>query len=216
MPEDQESQTTQATETDAVSDDFDKDRALATIKKLREFEKQAKAQAKELDDLRAKTKQAEDAKLSEQERLAKRVAELEQAVKERETLIQDREARLTETRRAALVARLAGNLGARDTGDANILAATAGVDPNAETAEADAKRAIEALKKAKPYLFGGAGGVEPFNPPAGGQNGATETDAQRRMRLYGGGGNIFDVATGRAAGGGVIIAQPLDAPVPKR
>lgn len=36
-----------------VSDDFDKERALSTIHKLRAFEKEAKARLKELDDLKA-------------------------------------------------------------------------------------------------------------------------------------------------------------------
>ncbi len=56
---------------------FDRDRAVATIQKLRGFERLSKDQAKELDDLRAKVKAAEDEKLSDTERLQKRVTELE-------------------------------------------------------------------------------------------------------------------------------------------
>ena len=50
---------------------------MATIRKLREFEKSAKAQLKEYDELRTKVKAVEDAQMSEQERLSKRLAELE-------------------------------------------------------------------------------------------------------------------------------------------
>lgn len=65
-------------------DIFDRDRALATISKLRGFEKQAKDQAKELEALRKQVKDAEDAQLSEQERLQKRVQELEPAAEKAE------------------------------------------------------------------------------------------------------------------------------------
>lgn len=53
-------------------DDFDKDRAMQTIKNLREYEKQAKKLQKELDAAQAKLKEEEDAKLSEQEKALKR------------------------------------------------------------------------------------------------------------------------------------------------
>jgi len=42
-----------------AADDFDKDRAMATISKLREFEKTAKAQIKELADLKASKAESE-------------------------------------------------------------------------------------------------------------------------------------------------------------
>lgn len=203
-----------APETDAPADDFDKDRALATIKKLREFEKVAKAQAKELDELRAARKAADDATLSETERLKKRAAELEATVTAREAALAEREAAIAEAKRANLVIRLAGSLGAHDPADANILAAVADVDPSDPGAAKAVQQALDGLKKAKPYLFKAAGQVAPVNP-AGGGSPTGETDAQRRARLWGGGGNIFDPSTGRNLGGGVVISQPLDAPVPK-
>lgn len=57
---------------------FDKDRAQRTITKLRGFEKTAKAQAKELEELRARVQENENAKLSETERLQNRIKELEE------------------------------------------------------------------------------------------------------------------------------------------
>lgn len=66
---------------------FDKDRAMATIQKLRS---EAKLATKQVKEYATQQKLAEDAKLSEQERLSKRVQELEsresslqQAVRER-------------------------------------------------------------------------------------------------------------------------------------
>lgn len=60
----------QAPETDA----FEPERARALIAKLRE---QERTQQKELSELRNRVKAADDAKLSEQERLTQRLAELE-------------------------------------------------------------------------------------------------------------------------------------------
>src|SRR5947209_20085587 len=57
---------------------FDKDRAMATIRKLRE---EAKAAAKAVKVFEALQKEQADAKLSQEERAQKRIAELE----ERET-----------------------------------------------------------------------------------------------------------------------------------
>jgi hypothetical protein len=56
---------------------FDPDRAMKTIAQLREIEKAHKTASKELDELRAYRKQQEEAQLTEQERQAKRMAELE-------------------------------------------------------------------------------------------------------------------------------------------
>lgn len=62
---------------EGAGDDFDKDRAMATIHKLREAEKEGKRAAKERDDLTKRLKQLEDAQLSEQEKQTQRLTELE-------------------------------------------------------------------------------------------------------------------------------------------
>lgn len=54
------------------------EQARATLAKLREFEKQAKSQAKELETLKAQQRQREEAELSEQEKLARRAERAEQ------------------------------------------------------------------------------------------------------------------------------------------
>ena len=182
MAEDQVSDSI-APETDAqqpVQDDFDKARAMATIAKLREFEKQAKQQAKELDELRAARKASEDATLTETERLRKRTQELEAAVKAREAALEEREAAITEQRRANLAQRQAANLGAYDPADANILSAVAAIDPATENAEQAIKEALSELRKSKPYLFKTGGQVAAFSPPGTNQ---PESDAQRVARV---------------------------------
>lgn len=63
--------------TDDDGEPFDPARAKATIEKLRGFEKQSKAQERELAQARAKLRELEDAKLSETEKAQARVKELE-------------------------------------------------------------------------------------------------------------------------------------------
>ena len=180
MAEDQASQDI-ASETDAQpADDFDKARAMATIAKLREFEKQSKAQAKELDELRAARKATEDATLSETEKLRKHNQELEAAVQAREAALVEREAAISEQRRANLAQRQAASLGAYDPADANILSAVATIDPASENAEQAIKEALEGLRKAKPYLFKASGQVAAFAPTGTNQ---PESDAQRVARV---------------------------------
>lgn len=66
------------TPTDPETDEaFDKDRALATIRKLRDQEKAGKSLEREHERLKAQLKALEDAKLSDAEKAAKRLQELE-------------------------------------------------------------------------------------------------------------------------------------------
>lgn len=66
---------------DPKADDFDKDRALALIEKLRPFEKEATQSKKRLQELESKLKEIEDAKLSDDEKKTKRLQELEEKEK---------------------------------------------------------------------------------------------------------------------------------------
>jgi hypothetical protein len=64
------------TEQASTSDDFDKDRAMATITKLRKFEKEAAPKLKRLDELEQAETKRKQGEMSEAERLK---AELEQS-----------------------------------------------------------------------------------------------------------------------------------------
>ena len=64
------------TNTESTTEEaFDKERAMATIHSLREIEKKAKQDAKELAQLKAEKQQKLDAELSETERLKKQAEE---------------------------------------------------------------------------------------------------------------------------------------------
>jgi hypothetical protein len=89
-------------------DDFDKERALATIRKLRDAEKQGKADAKRVAELEARLKEHEEAQLSELEKAQKRADDLA-------AQLADREAREREMRLRLGVHQLAPTLGIADT-----------------------------------------------------------------------------------------------------
>lgn len=81
--------------TDIPDDEvFDKDRAMATITKLRQAERDGKTAARERDQLAVRLKEIEDAQLSELERAQARVQELEQQQQSWEQERQDTRLRL--------------------------------------------------------------------------------------------------------------------------
>lgn len=71
-----EETTTAATTTTTDDDAFDKDRAMHTIRTLREAEKEGKRAARERDDLAARLKALEDEKLTDQQKIEKERDEL--------------------------------------------------------------------------------------------------------------------------------------------
>ncbi|MDP3937557.1 MAG: hypothetical protein Q8R92_05400 [Deltaproteobacteria bacterium] len=64
-------------EPDPADKEFDKDRALATIRTQREAENKLKAEVRELRDVKAEFDKIKEKDLSEKERLEKRVSEME-------------------------------------------------------------------------------------------------------------------------------------------
>lgn len=144
-------------------DDFDKPRAMATITKLRESEKKLKDQLKELDTLKAKQKERDDAEKSEAEKLKEQLAEVQR--KSEETA---RELQETRTRQA--IERAAVKAGAADPDDIyRLLNQDSFVtDDSGQLTNADTL--VKDLLKAKPYLAGkpnGTSGV-PGTPRANG------------------------------------------------
>ena len=159
-----------------VEEPFDKDRAMNTITKLREFEKNAKKELKELETLKAEKKQRDEAALSETERLQKQAKELE-----------DRNVKLE------------GDILRRDVIAETGLPATFAERLKGVTKEellADAQELVKTLPQLKT-----APKVPSTNPNNASPN---ETDAQKRERLFGRQGNIFDMESIREKGGGVV------------
>lgn len=158
---------------------FDKARAMETIHKLREIEKQYNKERKELDRLKADEAKRKEAEMSELEKAQKRAADLE-AELSRERV---------EKLRVKVAARyqLPDSLADRLKGETE------------EELDADAKALAELLPKQQKKADLKA------NDVAGGQQ--KETDQQRRARLYGFGNNPFDQATVERNGGGVFFVN---------
>lgn len=175
----------------------DSSESLAAHKALKEARAEAAKYRKRLRDLEAQQQAAADAELSEQERNAKRLSEMEQQLAEQQT----------RTRSLALESAVAMRANALGIVDAEVAVALLDRDaldfdefgrPDPEGLDLALKRLI----KAKPYLRQPVAPASPANPARSEPVG--ETDAQRRARLYGGGVNVFDPDTAGRLGGGVV------------
>lgn len=164
-----------------VTEEFDKDRAMDTIRKLRDVEKQYKQEKKELERLKADEARRKEAEMSETEKLKARADKLEAE------LTQERSERLrlkvaSKYNLDALASRLKGE--------------------TEEELEADAQELAKLLptkteEKKQPQLKA--------TDIANGQNG--KTDAQRRAEIYNRGASPFDTANAKANGGGVFFTE---------
>lgn len=151
------------------------------------------------DALRAaadELKSIKDAQLSETEKLQKKLTEIQQQA--------DAATRLANERlvRQAIVTQ-ASKLNFADPDDAYDKLKTTqfeiegdNVKGIEEAVKALAERSKHLLKNSNPALSS-------FNP-AGGNESVLETDAQKRARIYGSGGHIFDAGRAEQAGGGVV------------
>ena len=150
-----------------------------------------------LRDLEASQRERDEAELSETEKQARRLQELEQTLSEREQI----------TKQLALqsaIAIRANALGIVDAEAAVALIDTSRLDfddlgmPDSDGLD----RALRNLLKSKPYLKTQPSAGSPANPAKSEPLG--ETDDQRRARLYGGNSGMFDVNTAKRLGGGVL------------
>lgn len=172
---------------------FDKERALATIRKLRENERATKAQLKEMDELRTKLQEFENAGKSEVERKDAEIAQ----VREKATAAEQRAAELEQRYQGALI-RAAIEREAHKQGAVDAEAVYALVDRSALQIEDDgtvkgADKAVETLLKAKTYLVGtggsgsGSSGTRDIPPTqrsnVGGSARADDLIAQKAQRL---------------------------------
>ena len=138
---------------------FDAERAMATIKNLREFEKKAKALEKKVQEFEQAEQKRKEAELSEMERLQKQLDEAKQkaAALERENA----------QRKAADDAGLPLAFADRIKGE------------TPEAMLADAQALLEAMPKASAPPK-----IKPTNVGGNAQQ-VTESDAERRKRLFG-------------------------------
>ncbi len=144
------------------AEQFDPERARALIAKLRD---EAKAATKRIGEMEAAQKAADDAKLSDTERLTKRAAQLEAELAHERTEKQDR-INHYETQLAA------SKLGIVDPEAAVKLLDWSNLEYDEDGRPKEIDKALAALLKAKPYL---AAQATPGRPPASPTNPARPT-----------------------------------------
>lgn len=167
----------QVTNETPVEEPFDKDRAMKTIEKLRDIEKQHKQDRKELERLQAEEKKRADAQLSETERLQKERDEIK-----------------------AENAKIKSDLLRREVVDEVGLPATFATRLQGSTKDellADAKELAKTLPQLK---------VAPKVPVTNPANGNTvNTEQELRAKLWGGSTGRLDRDSIEKLGGGVVI-----------
>jgi hypothetical protein len=160
-------------------EEFDKDRAMALITKLRAEAKELSGKAKRAEELEAAEAKRKEGEMTELQKLQAKLAEAESRLK------QESKARLQ--REAAEKVGIPASFAKRLTGE------------TPEELEADAKEILETLPKTK------APNISATNPGGASQG---ETEAQRiaksHERLYGSGGDLFTPETMKQMGGGVF------------
>lgn len=163
----------------AAGEPFDRDRAMATIRKLREEAKAAVKQLKEVDALKARLQEYDDAKLTEQERTAKRLQQLEAELEFERTERRERTNRYEVQLRAAA-------LGIVDPDAAVKLLDWGRLEYDADGAPKDVDAALKELLTQRPYLGGQSMAAQqqvPAGPQTAATNGATRTPAGQ-PRVY--------------------------------
>lgn len=188
----------------APPDDFDKERALATIRAQRESENKLKA---DLAALKADLDKARKAAMSEDERKAAEAS----ATQERLTTLERETARLQRERQELLVRgaieRQARKMGVVDEEAAYRLLDLAALEYDETGAPKNADKALAELIKARPWLKGqqGAQPVAATSPANPGQQpddpfAAVKADWDRRHKPQ----DAFDPQVALARGGGVL------------
>jgi hypothetical protein len=168
-----------ASDTVEQQEAWDQERAKQTIQNLRAIEKQANKERKELQELRQREEERRLSAMTELEKLQKQAAELADANAKLNMEVLKRDV-IAET---GLPAQLADRL--RGT--------------NKEEMLADAKELLAILPTQQTKQPPRINATNPANATA------NETDAQRRERLFGRNGKVFDIDSIIKGGGGVVI-----------
>ncbi len=154
-------------------EEFDKARAMETIRKLRDQEKLGKQAAKDLEETRRKLKEFEDAQLSEAERLKKQVDETAARARELETTLRQERGKVALTEAAA-------EIGVKPA----LAQRLVDLEWDGDTLKTDVKKALSAAIKDLGITPVTAGSSATTNG-ARGAPGSGESDAERRRRLLG-------------------------------
>lgn len=171
---------------------FDADYVKGLRAEAAKYRREAKA-------AQEKVKTFEDRDLSEQDKALKEANEAKQRAEQAE-------AALKHERLTGAITRAASKAGFADPDDAVALIDQSKVEYDDDGKPANIDTLTTDLLKRKPHLKGqtATGGALTNGSRSGNaREGSTETPEQRRTRLYGGGGGVFDSSNARSRGGGV-------------
>lgn len=136
-------------------DAYDKDRALATIRRLRENEKAAKQTAKELEEARARLAEIENKDKSDGEKAVAALRTTEAKLKAAELEAESLRKRYTDSLIANAIEREATKANAVDAETVAALVDRSAIDIDDDGNVKGAEAAVKALLKAKPFLVAG-------------------------------------------------------------
>ncbi len=179
-------------QTDNTPKTFDAD----YVKGLR---REAAENRRKLREAEAKVQTFEERDLSEQEKVARKATEAEQRAAAAE-------AALKHERLTGAITRAASKAGFADPDDAVALIDQSKVEYDDDGKPTNIDTLTTDLLKRKPHLKGQAatgGALTNGSRSGNAREGSTETPEQRRNRLHGGGGGVFDSSNARSRGGGV-------------
>jgi hypothetical protein len=165
--------------------------SLEEAKKLRQEAASLRRRTKELE---AAEEQRQQASLSEQDKLKQQAAKLEAERNELVTSLRAERAKLA-------IAREAAKVGANP----DLIAKLVTVEYDDAGQPVGVDKAVAALIKEHPYLVQSGTGAALGNGQRQSQQQQAETAEQRRARVYGAGGQVFDPNAARARGGGVVF-----------
>ena len=162
-----------------------------TRKALKDANKEAADRRKRLDELEKAEQERQQAQMSEQEKLQARLKELENANAEKEKLLKEKD-RQELQRKVAKAVGLPDGFAERLRGETE------------EDLKADATSVLELLPKQEAEKKPVAPKLDPTNPGNGKQ---AETAAQKKGRILGTRGNVWDGTGADKRGGGVVIVD---------
>jgi|SRR3990172_7856475 len=160
-------------------------------------EKEKFADYDQLKTAATKLAEIEQSQLSETEKLTRKLAELETAKTQAET-------RARETLIRSKVISEAARLNFNDPEDAYNFIKITEIEFADNGEPKNVAELVKVLAESRKYLIKSTNPALAIFNPAGGGNAPQETDAQKRARIYGGGGNFFDPSRATEMGGGVF------------
>jgi hypothetical protein len=163
---------------------FDKERAMATITKLREFEKAAKGLEKKVAEYEAAEKKRKESEMSDLQKAQTQFEDVSKQADEWKTKYEQTTQEIAVLRLRSEVERHAHALGFQNPEDAYLLADMTGVEMDDEGKLKGVKETLEKLLKTRPYLAKSASAPH-IGTPRPGQRPAQPNGGEPKKNVLG-------------------------------